>query len=297
MAPASMTWAKTSCSRELSVALGSVKLEEFPGEFETSPASERPLHSSIQFQNQELTNASNPWPVSAFTPCPKWLLVNRRTLKQVSAERVQPPIKSKQDDKDSLLAQIPNKSVSLKPALVTRPRSQTGPKMNLRAAPILEKASTIRQPNPSLCRLPSNKHQVLSDSECGSEYEEDVACGYPSLSRPLVRAPSNKHQVFSDSECGSEYEDNVACGYPSLCRPLVRAPSNKHQVLSDSECGSDYQEDVAGGYHTVNYYPTFQPNPSLCRPLVCAPSNNHQVLSDSDCSDDEEDVARGYHIV
>ena len=36
-------------------------------------------------------------------------------------------------------------SVSLKPALVTRPRSQTGPKMNLRAAPILEKASTIRQ--------------------------------------------------------------------------------------------------------------------------------------------------------
>ena len=30
-------------------------------------------------------------------------------LKQVSVERVQPPIKSKQDDKDSLLAQIPNK--------------------------------------------------------------------------------------------------------------------------------------------------------------------------------------------
>ncbi|CAF1715235.1 unnamed protein product [Brassica napus] len=285
-----------SCSRELSVALGSVKLEEFPGEFETSPASERPLHSSIQFQNQELTSASNPWPVSAFTPCPKWLLVNRRTLKQVSVERVQPPIKSKQDDKDSLLAQIPNKSVSLKPALVTRPRSQTGPKMNLRAAPILEKASTIRQPNPSLCRLPSNKHQVLSDSECGSEYEEDVACGYPSLCRPLVRAPSNKHQVLSDSECGSDYQEDVAGGYHTVnvSKPITM-PSyiNKHRVLSDSECDSDYEEE----YLTVVYYPTFQPNPSLCRPLVCAPSNNHQVLSDSDCSDDEEDVARGYHIV
>ncbi|KAG2278972.1 hypothetical protein Bca52824_061527 [Brassica carinata] len=95
---------RNQLSRELSVALGSVKLEEFPGEFVTSPASERPLHSSIQFQNQELTRASNPWP-----------------LKQVSVERVKPPIKSKQDDKDSLLAQIPNKSVSLKHALVTDP--------------------------------------------------------------------------------------------------------------------------------------------------------------------------------
>ncbi|KAL0642416.1 hypothetical protein Bca4012_040706 [Brassica carinata] len=264
-------------------------------------------------------------------------------LKQVSVERVKPPIKSKQDDKDSLLAQIPNKVthtfLTLHPKISDRPRSQTGPKMNLRAAPILEKASTIRQVPcgyPSLCRplvrAPSNNHQVLSDSECGSEYEEDVACGYPSLCHPLVRAPSNKHQVLSDSKCGSEAEDDVACGYPSLCRPLVRAPSNKHQVFSDSECDSEY-EDVACGYPPLYHdiacgypslcrplvrapsnnhqilsdseygsdyeeeYLTVVPNPSLCRPLVCAPSNNHQVLSDLDCSGDEEDIARGYHIV
>ncbi|KAJ0258794.1 Protein SCAR2 [Hirschfeldia incana] len=108
------------------------------------------------------------WPVNAFTvaptldtdkleevpmvklPRPRSPLVDavaahdRRTLKKVS-ERVQPPIKSKQDDKDSLLAQIRNKSVSLKPAVATRPSIQPGPKTNLRVAAILEKANTIRQ--------------------------------------------------------------------------------------------------------------------------------------------------------
>ncbi|KAF8089916.1 hypothetical protein N665_0494s0021 [Sinapis alba] len=108
------------------------------------------------------------WPVNAFTvaptldtdkleevpmvklPRPRSPLVDavaahdRRTLKKVS-ERVQPPIKSKQDDKDSLLAQIRNKSVSLKPAVATRPSIQTAPKTNLRVAAILEKANTIRQ--------------------------------------------------------------------------------------------------------------------------------------------------------
>ncbi|VVB01053.1 unnamed protein product [Arabis nemorensis] len=108
------------------------------------------------------------WPVGAFTvaptldtnkpeevpmvklPRPRSPLVDavaahdRRTMKKVS-ERVQPPIKSKQDDKDSLLAQIRNKSVNLKPAVATRPSIQTGPKTNLRVAAILEKANTIRQ--------------------------------------------------------------------------------------------------------------------------------------------------------
>ncbi|ESQ52510.1 hypothetical protein EUTSA_v10016142mg [Eutrema salsugineum] len=108
------------------------------------------------------------WPVSAFTvaptldtdkpeevpvvrlPRPRSPLVDavaahdRRTMKKVS-ERIQPPIKSKQDDKDSLLAQIRNKSVSLKPPVATRPIIQTGPKTNLRVAAILEKANTIRQ--------------------------------------------------------------------------------------------------------------------------------------------------------
>lgn len=36
-------------------------------------------------------------------------------------------------------------SVSLKPAVATRPSIQTGPKTNLRVAAILEKANTIRQ--------------------------------------------------------------------------------------------------------------------------------------------------------
>lgn len=126
-----------------------------------------PSNSSVQ----KITPASvgdAMWPVNAFTvaptldtdkleevpmvklPRPRSPLVDavaahdRRTLKKVS-ERVQPPIKSKQDDKDSLLAQIRNKSVSLKPAVATRPSIQTGPKTNLRVAAILEKANTIRQ--------------------------------------------------------------------------------------------------------------------------------------------------------
>ncbi|EOA26459.1 hypothetical protein CARUB_v10022509mg [Capsella rubella] len=108
------------------------------------------------------------WPVNAFSvaptldtdkpevvpmvrlPRPRSPLVDavaahdRRTMKKVS-EMVHPPIKSKQDDKDSLLAQIRNKSVNLKPAAVTRPSIQTGPKTNIRVAAILEKANTIRQ--------------------------------------------------------------------------------------------------------------------------------------------------------
>ncbi|CAA7052136.1 unnamed protein product [Microthlaspi erraticum] len=108
------------------------------------------------------------WPVRSFTvaptldankpeelpmvkhPRPRSPLVDafaahdRRTMKKVS-ERVQPPIKSKEDDKDSLLAQIRNKSINLKPAVATRPSIHTGPKTNLRVAAILEKANTIRQ--------------------------------------------------------------------------------------------------------------------------------------------------------
>ncbi|XP_010505466.1 PREDICTED: protein SCAR2-like [Camelina sativa] len=108
------------------------------------------------------------WPVNAFSvaptldtdkpevipmvrlPRPRSPLVDavaahdRRTMKKVS-EMVHPPIKSKQDDNDSLLAQIRNKSVNLKPAAATRPSIQTGPKTNIRVAAILEKANTIRQ--------------------------------------------------------------------------------------------------------------------------------------------------------
>ncbi|KAG7574087.1 WH2 domain [Arabidopsis suecica] len=107
------------------------------------------------------------WPVSCFSvaptldankpevvptvrlPRPRSPLVDavaahdRRKMKKVS-EMVQPPIKSKQDDKDSLLAQIRNKSINLKPAVATRPSIQTGPRTDLRVAAILEKANTIR---------------------------------------------------------------------------------------------------------------------------------------------------------
>ncbi|CAN8287284.1 unnamed protein product [Cochlearia groenlandica] len=140
------------------------------------------VHSVCDASNAEIAEPSNPsdqkmipapfgdamWHVSAFAvsptldtdnqekvpvvklPRPRSPLVDavaahdRRTMKKVS-ERVQPPIKSVQDDKDSLLAQIRNKSINLKPAVSTRPSIQTGPKTNFRVAAILEKANTIRQ--------------------------------------------------------------------------------------------------------------------------------------------------------
>ncbi|KAH0854578.1 hypothetical protein HID58_063692 [Brassica napus] len=43
------------------------------------------------------------------------------------------------------LKKVSERSVSLKPAVATRPSIQTGPKTNLRVAAILEKANTIRQ--------------------------------------------------------------------------------------------------------------------------------------------------------
>ncbi|KAG6697831.1 hypothetical protein I3842_09G220600 [Carya illinoinensis] len=60
------------------------------------------------------------------------------------AERVQPRIEQKIDERDSLLEQIRTKSFNLKPAVVTRPNMH-GPRTNLKVAAILEKAKTIRQ--------------------------------------------------------------------------------------------------------------------------------------------------------
>ncbi|CAK7343692.1 unnamed protein product [Dovyalis caffra] len=65
------------------------------------------------------------------------------------AERVQPQVGPKVEERDSLLEQIRTKSFNLKPAAtaVTRPSIQgiQGPKTNLKVAAILEKASAIRQ--------------------------------------------------------------------------------------------------------------------------------------------------------
>ncbi|KAF9680085.1 hypothetical protein SADUNF_Sadunf06G0083400 [Salix dunnii] len=63
------------------------------------------------------------------------------------AERVQPQVGPKVEERDSLLEQIRTKSFTLKPATVTRPGTQgiQGPKTNLKVAAILEKANAIRQ--------------------------------------------------------------------------------------------------------------------------------------------------------
>ncbi|XP_010529920.1 PREDICTED: protein SCAR2 [Tarenaya hassleriana] len=109
------------------------------------------------------------WPVSAFAvaptldsekpneipavklPRPRSPLVDavaahdRKTLRKVS-ERVLPlPTSSNEEENNSFLVQIRNKSFNLKPAAMTRPNIQAGPKTNLKVAAILEKANTIRQ--------------------------------------------------------------------------------------------------------------------------------------------------------
>ncbi|KAJ6331475.1 hypothetical protein OIU76_009954 [Salix suchowensis] len=63
------------------------------------------------------------------------------------AERFQPQVGPKVEERDSLLEQIRTKSFTLKPATVTRPGTQgiQGPKTNLKVAAILEKANAIRQ--------------------------------------------------------------------------------------------------------------------------------------------------------
>ncbi|GMH13371.1 hypothetical protein Nepgr_015212 [Nepenthes gracilis] len=67
--------------------------------------------------------------------------LDKSKLRKVG-ERVQ--VLEKAEERDTLLEQIRNKSVNLKPAATTRPSIQ-GPKTNLKVAAILEKANTIRQ--------------------------------------------------------------------------------------------------------------------------------------------------------
>ncbi|XP_039115406.1 SCAR-like protein 1 [Dioscorea cayenensis subsp. rotundata] len=68
---------------------------------------------------------------------------DKSTLRKVS-EMVQPSTKPKEDDRNSLLDQIKNKSFNLKPTVVTKP-SMKGPATNIKVAAILEKANAIRQ--------------------------------------------------------------------------------------------------------------------------------------------------------
>ncbi|KAM0950514.1 putative WH2 domain, SCAR/WAVE family protein [Dioscorea sansibarensis] len=68
---------------------------------------------------------------------------DKSTLRKVS-EMVQPSTKPKEDDRNSLLDQIKNKSFILKPTVVTKP-SVKGPPTNIKVAAILEKANAIRQ--------------------------------------------------------------------------------------------------------------------------------------------------------
>ncbi|CAH8310582.1 unnamed protein product [Eruca vesicaria subsp. sativa] len=148
----------------------STKVEDNVDSIPDAPDAETAEPSNLSVQKIVPASVGDAmWPVSAFTvaptldkdkleevpmiklPRPRSPLVDavaahdRRSLKKVS-ERVQPPIKSKQDDNDSLLAQIRKRyHTFLKPAVTTRPNIQTGPKTNLRVAAILEKANTIRQ--------------------------------------------------------------------------------------------------------------------------------------------------------
>ncbi|KAI3958137.1 hypothetical protein MKW98_020779, partial [Papaver atlanticum] len=68
---------------------------------------------------------------------------DKSRLRKVT-ERALSQLEPKEDERNSLLEQIRNRSFSLKPAAVTRPSVQ-GPRTNLKLVAILEKANAIRQ--------------------------------------------------------------------------------------------------------------------------------------------------------
>ncbi|RZC55788.1 hypothetical protein C5167_014645 [Papaver somniferum] len=68
---------------------------------------------------------------------------DKSRLRKVT-ERALSQLQPKEDERNSLLEQIRNRSFSLKPAAVTRPSVQ-GPRTNLKLVAILEKANAIRQ--------------------------------------------------------------------------------------------------------------------------------------------------------
>ncbi|XP_010529117.1 PREDICTED: protein SCAR2-like [Tarenaya hassleriana] len=127
-----------------------------------------PSSSSVQKMRPGSSVGDAMWPVNAFAlapisnsekpneiptvklPRPRSPLVDavaahdRSTMRKVP-ERVRLPTESKEEGKNSFLAQIRNKSINLKPAGMARPNIQAGPKTNLKVAAILEKANTIRQ--------------------------------------------------------------------------------------------------------------------------------------------------------
>ncbi|GFY82475.1 SCAR homolog 2 [Actinidia rufa] len=83
-----------------------------------------------------------PWPRN---PLIDAVVAHDKSKLRKVTERIRPHVGQKIEERDSLLEQIRTKSFNLKPAVLTRPSIQGGPKTNLNVSAILEKANAIRQ--------------------------------------------------------------------------------------------------------------------------------------------------------
>ncbi|XP_057513043.1 protein SCAR2-like isoform X2 [Actinidia eriantha] len=83
-----------------------------------------------------------PWPRN---PLIDAVVAHDKSKLRKVTERIRPHVGQKIEERDSLLEQIRTKSFNLKPAVLTRPSIQGGPKTNLKVSAILEKANAIRQ--------------------------------------------------------------------------------------------------------------------------------------------------------
>ncbi|PSS32727.1 hypothetical protein CEY00_Acc03027 [Actinidia chinensis var. chinensis] len=108
------------------------------------PASTSILHPTVEEEGKPNGNLQTKLPRPRNPLIDAVVAHDKSKLRKVT-EQIRTHVGQKIEEKDSILEQIRTKSFNLKPAVLSRPSIQGGPKTNLKVAAILEKANAIRQ--------------------------------------------------------------------------------------------------------------------------------------------------------
>uniref|UniRef100_A0ACD5WWP5 Uncharacterized protein n=1 Tax=Avena sativa TaxID=4498 RepID=A0ACD5WWP5_AVESA len=118
-----------------------LSVQQEDGQYGRSDDMAREFSSAIEEELAKLPSDPVPEP-------PRYLLLqvisHDRSMLRKAPTLVQ-PLRKLSDEKNTMLEQIKNKSINLKPVVAKRPNVMGGPRTNLQVAAILERANAIRQ--------------------------------------------------------------------------------------------------------------------------------------------------------
>uniref|UniRef100_A0ACD5XP66 Uncharacterized protein n=1 Tax=Avena sativa TaxID=4498 RepID=A0ACD5XP66_AVESA len=118
-----------------------LSMQQEDGEHGPSDDKAREFSSAIEEELAKLP--SDPVPEPPRYPLLQVISHDRSMLRK--APTLAQPLRKLSDEKNTMLEQIKNKSINLKPVVAKRPNVMGGPKTNLQVAAILERANAIRQ--------------------------------------------------------------------------------------------------------------------------------------------------------